>query len=426
MKEMEILIKGLCIDYAVGFEKVIKDSKTLQEFISAREQLKRGIVERYQKRISAIPESERKVPAHFDILHKCIGNYSRNLNSIINEEKTNMSALKERTEELTRATQQFYKTEMEKVKKSRRVKGVEVGVSAALILGGIFTSSLLNRQSNSGEQSTDIPTVSGTMPQESDSGIDTTYVIGTEAPEVRSYQNKNGEFLRLDNIVDINTWAYNEVKAELEAYQKAHPNGMYDFDMSMISPETGCALMIAESSGGVNCNTHNPNFQGPYSIGVNKEYIDGINVVAQALTGENCIDPTNIKNDVQDPRLACKAYLYNMIENYRQLKYALKDAGLENIQITKRLLVDSFWIGATGAVREITNGEDHKRPYADRITQCEDVFVAYAISLREHPEIRQQDKSHYGTNAHNKLNKITEKYSNTPTRGGNSSADEME
>ena len=115
-----------------------------------------------------------------------------------------------------------------------------------------------------------------------------------------------------------------------------------------------------------------------------------------------------------------------MIENYRQLKYALRDAGLSDVEITKRILDDSNLNGSRGSVRKITEGRDHKRPYADKITDYEEVFEDYADDLEAHPEIREQDSSEYGRKAHQRLNKITEKYSNTPTRGGDASADEMD
>ena len=430
MSKYEDLVKQYCYNYSLALERIIKEAKNRKQVLSRREELKAYTRKMFDGQVALLPENQKKKGFSAEIMEKYMRAYSESLDNIFDEERKDKSSIFERKAQLKRVTTESYESEIKRLKSKRKTKIFAGAIAGAVVAGGILAGTLTNQRNNSEEQTTDTqPAVSDTMPQEDGQGLPSEEYYSEVldgAPEIRSYTNANGEFLRLDNIVDINTWAYNEVASELKAYQEANPNGKYDFDMSMISPATGCAVMIVESSGAINSNTTNPNFQGPYSIGVGDEYIESINTVAQALTGENCIDPNNVAKEVQDPRIACKAYFYDMIENYRQLKYALRDAGLSDVEITKRILDDSNLNGSRGSVRKITEGRDHKRPYADKITDYEEVFEDYADDLEAHPEIREQDSSEYGRKAHQRLNKITEKYSNTPTRGGDASADEMD
>lgn len=252
--------------------------------------------------------------------------------------------------------------------------------------------------------------------------------LGNFMPEIYSYTNENGEFLRLDNMVDINYWAYKEVARELEEYQKQNPNTLYQADLDMLSGAIVCGIQMREASGGINCNKSNPDYQGPFSLPTDKEAMAEINFVAQKLSGEDIIDESNLKRDIQDPRLASKACLYSLIDNHRLLRDALDNAGLQNTEINIRMWLDSYLNGAKGVVELMTKYPDFYkdgRPYSARILEYADVFEDYSRALALNPAIREMDSSTPGRNAHSKLTQITDKYSKTDTEQRGNSGSEM-
>ena len=411
MKKYESLVKKYAQFYSRSLDELIKDAKSRTELLEQRRDLQAYTKRLFVQQFAKLSENERKKSSSMRTAEKYLTSYSEALERIIDEERRDKNELNRRRAELKKVTEESFKSEVKR-DKAKKLKQTAISAAAATLVASSLLAGYAVAKGNGDKLDDKQPAVSDTMPQEEDNAEDKILEAVGEYPEIRSYENEHGEFLRLDNIVDINVWGYNEVLKELQEYQQNNPDGKYGFDMTMLSPEVGCGTHIAESSGKINCNKDNPEYQGPYSVGIDDEYIESINVVSRALTGEDCIDPNNVANDVQDPRIAVKAFWYNVIDNYRLLETELETQGLKGkVEITDRLLLDAYLNGARGSVRKILNGKDDKRPYADKILEYSEVFEDYAECLAEHPEIREMDSSTYGKNAHIRLNKITDKYS---------------
>ena len=411
MKKYEGLVKQYAQFYSRSLDELIKDAKSRTELLEQRKDLQEYTKRVFAQQVAKLSENEKKKSSSMKIAEKYLTAYSESLGRIIDQERKDKNELNRRRAELKRTTEASFKSEVKR-DKAKKLKQTAISAAAATLVASSLLAGYASANNGGDEIGDTQPAVSDTMPQEEESTDAKILEAVGEYPEVRSYENDNGEFLRLDNIVDINVWGYYEVREELQKYQQNNPNAKYSFDMTMLSPEVGCGTHIAEASGKINCNKNNPEYQGPYSIGIDDDYIKSINVVSRALTGENCIDPNNVANDIQDPRIAVKAFWYNVIDNYRLLEVELETQGLKGkVEITDRLLIDAYLNGARGSVRKVVNGNDDKRPYADKILEYSEVFEDYKESLAEHPEIREMDSSTYGKNAHIRLNEITDKYS---------------
>ena len=313
--------------------------------------------------------------------------------------------------------------------KARNV--VVCSLAGALLASSIFGGVMLHKQNDEEKMIVD-GTLSGAIGVTQVSELTDEEIserLGNFMPEIRSYTNPNGEFLRLDNMVDINYWAYKEVQRELKAYQAQHPDTHYQADLGLLNGAIICGIQMREASGGVNCNTSNPNYQGPFSLPTDKEAMEEINFVAEMLSGEEIVNVSNLKREIQDPRLAAKACIYSLIENHRLLRYALDKAGLSEVEINTRMWLDSYLNGAQGVVdMMVKHPEFYKegRPYSARILEYSDVFLNYAGILEENPEIRNMDSSAPGRNAHLKLKEITDEYANIDTDQRGDSGSEMD
>lgn len=398
---------------------IIAEAKNKEELVRRKELWVKDLKARFEEETKDLPNYMKRRNIEARTASKIESAYSQAVNQIIEEETKSKKAILERIRQTASISESSYKV-MVRREKSHRNKRILAGAATALLLAGtVFTAKTIAKGQDKEAQGGGSAIID-TIPSEPQGGAEETLKM----PEIVSYENANGTFQYLHNTVDVNYWAYETVSNELEAYNKAHPDNAYQIDMDLINGAILCGMQMRESSGQLNSNKDNPNYQGPYSISTKQKNVAELNNVSMDLTGQNLIDPENIKNDIQDPRIGAKACMYHMIQNYEYLKSILP----EGVEITQNILIDSYLYGATGVKNRIISGEyKGAMPYSARIIEYAEVFKVYKDALDKQPWMRDAESTPEGRAAFQKLNEITQRYSNKDTheREG-SAAEEME
>lgn len=222
-------------------------------------------------------------------------------------------------------------------------------------------------------------------------------------PEVKTYEQNGKTFLSLDSALEIAHYNYEQLKKELEIYNKtASEKDKYNFNPEMFDSTIFVGVQVKESSLILN-DPEDGEYKGGFKIGA--DALAEANEVSRALTGKPVALTTE---DLNDPIKSSKACMYCYVKNYEYLHDEINNKRL-NTKVSDEMVIDEYLFGCGNLFKELNGSGYVQKKYSK-------IILDYAEALREYNQIllngglSEEELSAQRRATYNKLYSVPDKY----------------